>query len=40
MLPSDIALLNSEDFLPYVKQYAEDEALFFKDFATAYAKVI
>jgi len=36
MLPSDIALKEDESFLKYVKMYAEDEKLFFKDFAEAF----
>lgn len=35
-----MALIEDEAFLPFVKAYAEDEALFFKDFADAFAALI
>lgn len=40
MLPTDIALTKDAKFLPWVKKYANDEKLFFKDFADAFAKLI
>mmetsp|Transcript_14126 Transcript_14126/g.30784 ORF Transcript_14126/g.30784 Transcript_14126/m.30784 type:complete len:273 (+) Transcript_14126:111-929(+) len=40
MLPSDIALKEDESFLKYVKMYAEDEKLFFKDFAEAFGSLV
>merc|ERR550514_750084 len=39
MLPSDIVLRDDKKFLPYVKQYAKDGALFMKDFAVAFQKL-
>jgi len=40
MLPTDLALKSDPKFLPYVKKYAKDEALFAKDFAAAFGKLI
>jgi catalase (peroxidase I) len=40
MLPSDIALLHDPVFRMHVEAYAKDEALFFKDFAKAFAKLL
>lgn len=40
MLPTDIALKENNYFLKYVKMYAEDQDLFFKDFSQAYAKLL
>lgn len=40
MLPTDIALKEDPAFLPHVQAYAADEALFFAEFATAFAKLI
>jgi hypothetical protein len=40
MLPSDLALLEDEKFLVWVKKYRDDEQLFFKDFAKAFQKVV
>lgn len=40
MLPSDMALIQDEKFLAHVKAYANDEALFFKDFAEAFGALI
>jgi cytochrome c peroxidase len=40
MLPSDLALLQDPNFKKYVVMYAKDEALFFKDFASAFAKLL
>ena len=39
MLPTDMALLSDDKFAPFVKKYAADEQLFFKDFAAAFNKV-
>lgn len=39
MLPADMALLWDPTFKKYVKMYAEDEELFFKDFAQAFQKL-
>lgn len=40
MLPTDIALKEESYFLKYVKQYADDQDLFFRDFSAAYSKLI
>lgn len=40
MLPTDMVLKTDPDFLPYVKEYAADEQLFFKDFANTFGKLI
>lgn len=40
LLPTDMALKTDPEFLVYVKQYANDEELFFKDFAEAFGKLI
>ena len=40
MLPTDYALRTSERYRPYVEKYAENEDLFFEDFAKAFAKLI
>ncbi|CAI5758412.1 unnamed protein product [Candida verbasci] len=40
MLPTDMSLKEEPYFVKYVKMYADDEELFFKDFAEAYAKLI
>jgi len=40
MLPTDIALKTDPEFLKYTKAYAEDQNLFFKDFAAAFSKLI
>jgi len=39
MLPSDMALLQDKKFRTYVKMYAKDNDLFFKDFAAAFVKL-
>lgn len=39
MLPSDMVLIQDEAFRPFVKLYAQNEELFFKDFAVAFQKV-
>jgi ankyrin repeat protein len=40
MLPTDLALIQDEKFLPYVKAYAADEALFFRDFSEAFSALL
>ena len=40
MLPADIALLEDAEFSKWVKAYAADEELFFKDFAAAFSKMM
>lgn len=40
MLPTDLCLIQDEGFLPFVKAYAGDEALFFADFADAFGRLI
>lgn len=40
MLPTDMALKEDGNFIKYVKQYAEDQDLFFKDFADAFSKLL
>lgn len=40
MLPTDIALKEDNSFLKYVKIYAADQDVFFKDFAIAYAALL
>ena len=40
MLPTDMALIQDDGFLPFVKQYAEDEQAFFRDFAEAFAALL
>jgi ankyrin repeat protein len=35
-----MALIEDEAFLPFVKMYAEDEQLFFRDFAEAFSKLL
>merc|ERR1712138_166303 len=40
MLPTDLALKTDPVFRPMVEEYAADEALFFKDFAAAFAKLL
>ncbi|KAI0001272.1 cytochrome c peroxidase [Russula compacta] len=39
MLPADYALVQDRSFKKYVQAYAADEALFFKDFSAAIAKL-
>lgn len=39
MLPADMALIWDPEFAKYVKMYAKDEELFFKDFAAAFTKL-
>ena len=40
MLPTDMALTTDKAFLKYVKSYASDQDLFFKDFSEAFGKLI
>ena len=40
MLPADIALIQDSEFRKYVELYAKDEAVFFKDFAAAFGKLM
>ncbi len=40
MLPTDLALIQDDKFLVYVKKYAESQEEFFKDFAEAMGKLI
>jgi cytochrome c peroxidase len=40
MLPTDMALKEESYFVKYVKKYAADEQLFFKDFAKAYSTLL
>jgi len=40
MLPSDIVLIEDPVFAAYVKGYAEDQDLFFGDFARAFSKLL
>jgi len=40
MLPTDIALIEDSSFKRYVELYAKDEKLFFRDFASAYGKLV
>lgn len=40
MLPSDLALLADPNYKKYVALYAKDEELFFKNFASAFGKLL
>jgi len=40
MLPSDLALLSDASMKVWVQRYAQDEDLFFKDFAAAFGKLL
>lgn len=40
MLPTDMALKEDSKFLKYVKQYAQDQDLFFADFSKAFTKLL
>lgn len=40
MLPTDICLIEDEQFKDYVQLYAQDESKFFMDFANAFGKLI
>jgi cytochrome c peroxidase len=39
MLPSDMALQSDPEFFKVVQEYAQDQAAFFKDFASAFQKL-
>lgn len=40
MLPSDMALLEDKEFRKHVENYAKNEEEFFKDFSTAFGKLL
>jgi len=40
MLPADLAFLQDPAFRKHVNAYAKDEALFFRDFASAFSKLL
>lgn len=40
MLPTDLALIQDPKFKPIVEEYAKDKAVFFKDFAAAFGKLM
>ena len=40
MLPSDMALITDPNFRKYVEVYAKDEDKFFKDFSSAFSKLL
>ena len=40
MLPADMAFLFDPEFKQYVEMYANDQDMFFKDFAAAYSKLL
>lgn len=40
MLPSCMAMIQDKEMRKYVEMYAEDEALFYKDFAVAFGKLL
>lgn len=40
MLPTDLALVHDKAFAPYVKKYAGDKEVFYRDFAAAFAKLL
>ncbi|KAF8514133.1 cytochrome c peroxidase [Gautieria morchelliformis] len=40
MLPADYALVQDKSFKQWVKKYAQDESLFFQDFALAFHKLL
>jgi len=40
MLPTDIALVKDDKFKPWVELYARDQEAFFRDFASAYGKLL
>lgn len=40
MLPTDLALLEDEEFRPWVERYGKDREVFFADFARAFAKLV
>jgi hypothetical protein len=40
MLPTDLALVKDANFRPIVEEYAKDERLFFREFASAFGKLL
>jgi ankyrin repeat protein len=40
MLPTDMALRSDPEFSKWARKYADDQNLFFKDFAAAYSKLL
>ena len=40
MLPTDMALVQDDKFLRFVKEYANDQDAFFKDFSSAFVKLL
>jgi len=40
MLPTDMALQTDAHFSPWVKKYAEDKDIFFRDFSKVFAKLL
>jgi catalase (peroxidase I) len=40
MLPSDMALIWDPKFKVYVEEYAKDKSTFYKDFASAYGRLL
>lgn len=40
MLPTDMALVEDENFRPYVEKYAADEDAFFRDFSKVVTKLL
>lgn len=40
MLPTDLALVHDKAFAPYVKKYADDKEVFYRDFAAAFSKLL
>jgi len=40
MTPADMALIKDPKFKLWVEKYAQDKDLFFKDFASAFAKLL
>ena len=40
MLPADMSLLEDPEFRKWVEAYAKDEQLFFKDFSSAFSKMM
>ena len=40
MLPSDLVLIQDASFKVWVEKYAKDNSLFYKDFASAYRKLL
>ena len=40
MLPTDLALIEDEEFKKWVDLYAKDKQVFFDDFASAFGKML